>query len=161
MSTALRTLTIAAALASGLMAGVFYAFSSFVMEGLRRLPAAQGIAAMQSINITAVRPAFMAGFGGTTVLCVAVAVAAFVRWNRPASFFLLAGSVLYLVGAFVLTAVYHQPHNLALGELDPHSATAAQQWSDYVSGWMLWNHLRAVASLAAAGLFTVALIVQP
>jgi hypothetical protein len=40
------------------MPGVFFAFSSFVMAALRRLPAAQGIAAMQSIHVTAVTPVF-------------------------------------------------------------------------------------------------------
>jgi uncharacterized membrane protein len=44
-------LTVVAALGCGLNAGVFFAFSSFVMAALRRLPPAQGIAAMQSINV--------------------------------------------------------------------------------------------------------------
>ena len=47
-------LVMATALACGLMSGAFYAFSSFVMAGLKRLPTEQGIAAMQSINVTAV-----------------------------------------------------------------------------------------------------------
>lgn len=34
------------AIVYGLVSGAFYAFSSFVMPGLRELPAAQGIAAM-------------------------------------------------------------------------------------------------------------------
>ena len=39
-------LVVATALACGLMSGAFYAFSSFVMAGLGRLPSEQGIAAM-------------------------------------------------------------------------------------------------------------------
>ena len=42
--------TLATTLGCGLNAGVFFAFSTFVMPALKRLPAAQGIAAMQSIN---------------------------------------------------------------------------------------------------------------
>lgn len=38
------------------MGGVLYAFSSFVMAGLKRLPPDHGMTAMQSINVTAVRP---------------------------------------------------------------------------------------------------------
>jgi hypothetical protein len=49
------------ALGCGLNAGVFFAFSSFVMKALARLQPAQGIVAMQSINLMAVTPAFMAG----------------------------------------------------------------------------------------------------
>lgn len=52
-------------LGCGLMAGVFFAFSSFVMNALARLQPTQGIAAMQSINITVINPLFMAPFLGT------------------------------------------------------------------------------------------------
>jgi uncharacterized membrane protein len=46
----LAVLTMVAALGCGLNAGVFFAFSSFVMKALARLQPAQGIAAMQSIS---------------------------------------------------------------------------------------------------------------
>lgn len=39
-------LTVIAALASALMGGVFFAFSSFVMPALGRIPPAEGIRAM-------------------------------------------------------------------------------------------------------------------
>ena len=45
-------LTLLAALGSGLIGGVFFAFSAFVMKALARLRPDQGIAAMQSINVT-------------------------------------------------------------------------------------------------------------
>jgi hypothetical protein len=41
----IHVLTVAAAVGSGVMAGVFFAFSTFVMRALGRLPAPQGIAA--------------------------------------------------------------------------------------------------------------------
>lgn len=65
MTRAAHLLTVAAVLGCGLNAGVFFAFSGFVMAALRRLPAPQGIAAMQSINVTAVRPPLMAALFGT------------------------------------------------------------------------------------------------
>jgi len=40
--------TLLAALGCGLIAGVFFAFSTFVMKALARLPTSHGIAAMQS-----------------------------------------------------------------------------------------------------------------
>ena len=52
----LAALTVVAALGCGLNAGVFFAFSSFVMKALARLQPALGIAAMQSINLVAVTP---------------------------------------------------------------------------------------------------------
>jgi uncharacterized membrane protein len=51
MSAPLVALTVAAAVGCGAVGGVFFAFSGFVMPALRRLPAAQGVAAMQSIYL--------------------------------------------------------------------------------------------------------------
>ena len=60
-----RGLTILTALGAGLNAGVFFAFSSFVMKALRRLPASQGISAMNAINKAAPTAWFMTAFVGT------------------------------------------------------------------------------------------------
>jgi uncharacterized membrane protein len=49
----LFTLTFISALSCGLMAGVFFAFSTFVMDGLGRQADTQSIAAMQFINAAA------------------------------------------------------------------------------------------------------------
>ncbi len=62
------------ALGCGLIAGVFFAFSSFVMNALARFQPAQGIAAMQSINITVSNPLFMAAFLGTAAACIFLAI---------------------------------------------------------------------------------------
>jgi len=45
----LFALTLFVALGCGLIAGVFFAFSAFVMKALARLSSAEGIAAMQSM----------------------------------------------------------------------------------------------------------------
>ena len=55
-------LTLATAVACGTMAGAFFAFSTFVMKALARLPPNEGIAAMQSINVAAVNSWFLAAF---------------------------------------------------------------------------------------------------
>ena len=65
-------LIVCTAIACAAMGGVFFAFSSFVMRALARMPPAQGIAAMQSINIVAVTPVFMTALFGTAVACVVV-----------------------------------------------------------------------------------------
>ena len=78
MDGLLTALAVATALGCGLNAGVFFAFSSFVMKALARLQPAQGIAAMQSINLVAVTPAFMTALFGTAAACVAVAIWALV-----------------------------------------------------------------------------------
>jgi uncharacterized membrane protein len=153
----LVALTVVAALGCGLNAGVFFAFSSFVMKALARLQPAQGITAMQSINLMAVTPAFMAALFGTAVACVALGAWALV--DRDTSFgpWLLAGSAVYLVGTIGLTIAYHVPRNNALAALRPQGAGADDRWTRYASEWTRWNHARAAAALAAAVSFTLAL----
>ncbi|MGH7600945.1 MAG: hypothetical protein ACREOI_31695, partial [bacterium] len=60
----LFVLTLFAALGCGLIAGVFFAFSAFVMKALSRLPPSEGIAAMQSINVAVINPVFLTVFLG-------------------------------------------------------------------------------------------------
>jgi uncharacterized membrane protein len=71
----LVVLTFLSALGSGLIAGVFFAFSAFVMTALGRLPPDQGMAAMQSINVAVLNPWFFAAFFGTAALCAVLAIA--------------------------------------------------------------------------------------
>ena len=98
MSGVLYVVTLTTALGCGLVAGVFFAFSTFVMAALKRLPPAEGIAAMQSINVLAVTPAFMTALFGTAVACLGlVAWAATTLGERPAAL-VLVGGALYIVG---------------------------------------------------------------
>src|SRR4051794_18758690 len=153
----LFALTLLTALCCGLIAGVFFAFSAFVMKALGRLPAEQDVAVMQAINVAAVTPPFMAALFGTAVACAALAVSAFFTWGEGFAPYLLVGSVLYLVGTILLTIAYHVPRNEALASVEPHSADAESHWARYLSGWTAWNHIRAAAALAAAATLTIAL----
>ncbi|WML79841.1 anthrone oxygenase family protein [Streptomyces sp. VNUA74] len=150
-------LTVLGVLGAGLTAGVFCAFSTFVMQGLAALPPAQGVAAMNSVNRAAVRPAFMLVFLGTAVLAVVIAVVTFVLWPEGAAVELLLGSALFLIGSFGVTATANVPRNTALLEVEPGSAQAADRWTSYVREWTAWNHVRTVASAATVVLYVLAL----
>ncbi|MBC9724666.1 DUF1772 domain-containing protein [Streptomyces sp. TRM68367] len=150
-------LTVLGVLGTGLMAGVFGAFSVFVMRGLAALPPAQGVAAMNAINASALAPAFMVLFLGTTVLCSVIAVVTFVLWPDGGTAELLVGSVLYLVGSFGLTMVANVPRNEALTRLGPGTPEAAAYWPTYVREWTMWNHVRMIASAGAALAYLLAL----
>lgn len=152
----LEMLTLGSAIGSGLMAGVFMAFSTGVMTALGRLPPLQGIAAMQSINRVIVNPWFLAPFFGTAVISLALAAAALVLWPTPGAALWLAGSVFYLAGVLLVTAGANVPRNNALAAADPHSAEGMRLWAGYLSTWTAWNHVRAVAAIAAAACFTIA-----
>jgi uncharacterized membrane protein len=151
------TLTAIAAIGSGLIGGIFFAFSTFVMAALGRLPAAQGIAAMQSINIAVLNPWFLAPFFGTAAIGIVLAVAALLRVGGLADVWLLAGSVLYVVGTVVVTILFNVPRNRALARVVPDSPDGARLWADYVVSWTAWNHVRTAASIAAAAAFIAAL----
>ena len=153
----LFTLTLITALGCGLVAGILYAFSTSVMKALARLPAAQGIAAMQSINITVINPLFMGAFFGIAGACVLVIVFSLLRWNEAGAVYLVSGGLAYLIGAILVTMVFNVPRNNALAAADPQSAAGARLWADYVTSWTAWNHVRTAAALAAAVLLTFAL----
>jgi uncharacterized membrane protein len=149
--------TLVSALGCGLMAGILFAFSAFVMNALGRLPPPQGIAAMQSINVAIINPWFLTVFFGTSVACAFLAISSLLMWHRPGTAWLLSGAMIYLVGTLLVTIVFNIPRNDALAAADPVSADSARLWADYLASWTTWNHVRAAAALAAAALLTMAL----
>jgi uncharacterized membrane protein len=154
----LWVLTLLAALGSGLIAGVFFAFSSFVMGALGRLPAAQGVAAMQSINVVVLNRSFLGVFVGTALACGVIAFISLLRWSAPGATLRFAGAIAYLIGTFGVTMAFNVPRNDALEALRADTAEAAAFWGRYLVEWTRWNHVRTVGALAAAALFTLGLL---
>ncbi|HSI14588.1 MAG TPA: anthrone oxygenase family protein [Chthoniobacter sp.] len=151
-------LTFATALATGLMAGVFFAFSSFVMKALGRLPAAEGISAMQSINMLAERSIFLVAFLGTAVACLALAVASFWRLSSHSGWLMVAGAAIYLLGCVAVTMICNVPMNNSLATMPAADPATTTYWTTtYLPQWTFWNHVRTVACLLSSGLLTWAL----
>jgi uncharacterized membrane protein len=111
----------------------FFAFSTFVMPALARLQTTQGIAAMQSMNITAINPLFMLALFGTAVACLFLGVFALLKWHQPSSVYLLVGSLLYLIGTILVTMVFNVPLNDALAAAKPDSPEGADLWTKYLT----------------------------
>ena len=153
--------TFAAAIGSGLIAGAFFIFSAAVMPALRRLPAGEGMAAMQSINVVIMNSVFLGVFMGTALLSVILAVAAFLDWVPGVSVYLVAGVIFYVVGTFLLTIVFNVPLNNALDAGDASTAAGQEVWKNYLTNWTFWNHIRTVASLLATAMFVFALAQTP
>ena len=103
-------LVILATVGSGLVAGVFLAFSIFVMAALERLPAPQGVAAMQSINITVLNPIFMFVLFGTGALALYLVYMSFTEAAFDGSKWIMVGSLAYLA-AIIVTVVLNVPLN--------------------------------------------------
>jgi len=157
MTTAVAALVIVTTVGAGCTAGVLFAFSSFVMPALRRLRPAQGAAAMQSINLTAVRPPFMFAFAGTAVLSVALLVVAVTTLDEAHAPWLVVAAVLYLVGVLGLTMAYHVPRNDALATLVADAPETTVAWERYAATWTTANHVRAAAGLLATAALGIAL----
>ena len=145
-------------LGSAVIGGVFFAFSSFVMKALARVPPAEGIAAMQSINVVVINPTFLGTFMGTAVLSLLVAALAIKGWGTPSAPFFLAGALLYLVGTFLITGLGNVPLNERLAALSTTEPEAAAVWGHYLNRWTLLNTIRTVAAGAAALMFTLGLM---
>lgn len=157
MSALIRTLTTLGAVGAATAAGALFTFSTFTIEGLRRLPPSQGASAMQSINRQAPTPLFMLVLFGTAVVCAVVGINASLDLGSAASRYQLAACVLYLVGVVILTAGYHVPRNDALAAVDPDSAEGVRYWATYLREWVPMNHVRTVLPLISAALLTVSL----
>lgn len=153
----LNTLPWLVCLGAGLIGGVFFAFSTFVMRALAALPAAEGVRAMQRINAVVLNPLFLGMFIGTAVLAGICIVAGFFPWGSTRSMLLLAAGLSYVIGAFGITAAFNVPRNERLARMEAGSAEAAAYWPVYQREWLLWNHLRGAAALVSAGCAAAAL----
>lgn len=150
-----HVLLVAAAIGSGIAGGVFFAFSTFVMQALARQPAAAAIATMQAINVTVINPLFLGIFLGTALVCAVLLGGTALG---EISFALAAaGAVFYLAGIFGVTMLANVPRNERLARLSAESAEAEEYWPVYVREWSRWNHLRAAAGILAASSFILAL----
>lgn len=149
-----------ALLGSALIGGIFFAFSSFVMKALARVPPAEGIAAMQSINVVVLNPSFLGAFMGTGAVSLLVAVVAVKGWETPSAPWLIAGALLYLVGTALLTGLGNVPLNNQLAAVKANDPAAMKVWERYLDRWTLLNSVRTVAAMCAALMFAVGLIQQ-
>ena len=142
---------------SALLAGLYFAFSAFIMTSLGRIDKSSGVAAMNAINLDIQRSLFMPIFLGSTLTAAILAVMALICWAEPSALPMLVGGVLYVAGMFVVTMVWNVPLNNALAAVDVSDVDATSVWARYLKEWTFWNHVRTVASIASAVLFILAL----
>jgi uncharacterized membrane protein len=151
---------VALAMACGLVAGVFLAFSDFVMGSLFASQPAAGTEAMQIINVKVFQSLFMVLLIGMIPVSVGVAFYAHFVIDRPIAMYLIAGGVLYFFGVFVVSAVGNIPMNDALGALPQGGVEAQAYWPSYVKGWVLWNHLRWISALGTAACYAIGAVLM-
>jgi uncharacterized membrane protein len=147
-----------AAIGCGIMAGLYFAFSAFIMRALDSIPTASGVAAMQAINRVILKSPFMPLFWGTTLASLALAVAGVMVWTERGGAAMFAGGAAYVLGMFACTIFLNVPLNNLLDRIDPEAEDAVAIWARYRRQWTWWNHVRTLASALASALFIAALI---
>ncbi|MDG1825012.1 MAG: DUF1772 domain-containing protein [Henriciella sp.] len=143
-------------LSSALVAGVFQAFSEFVMKALIQAKPASGVDAMQMINRTVFKTVFLVLLIGLTPVTAAIAIYAYFNIASPATTWIIAGAVIYVIGVFLVTMRGNVPMNERLDKMDNDSAETFIYWTEYGTVWTRWNHVRMLGSLATAICFIIA-----
>lgn len=145
------------AVGAGAAGGVFFAFSTFVMPALARLPSVQGVGAMNAISVAAVTPLFMLLLFGVGIGCLAVLPMAWKALPAFPALCVVAGSLAYVVAVIGVTMAVNVPLNNGLAAFDASRQSADVIWPAYLRDWGFWNHIRTVGGLTSAFLFALAL----
>jgi len=141
---------VAALVAAGLIAGLFYAYACSVMPGIGRGDDKTFVEAMRGINVAIVNPVFMLTFLGAPLLA---GVAMFLNPGpRP---WVIAGFV-FLAAMIVITGVVNIPLNNALDQGDDYAAVRAA----FETVWVRWNVVRAGVSTAGFGCLVAAVLTR-
>jgi uncharacterized membrane protein len=143
---------VAAVITNGLMAGLFAAYSYAVMPGLAHTGDRTFVEAMQQTNAAILNGWFGIGFGGAVLFAAA---AALLHLGRPALPWIVAGLALY-VAVLIVTFSINVPLNDALAAAGTGDVAGAR--AAFEGTWVRWNVVRAVASTAAFGCLTWALV---
>jgi uncharacterized membrane protein len=147
-----RLLTLAGAtLTTGLVSGFFYAYACSVALGLRLLPDAQYVEAMQAINATVRNGVFAFSFFGAVLFLVLALVVHAPRLRSRRFMLITLAAVLYIGGGFMLTFLVNVPMNqeLALVSSEAAPATLAQIRAEYEGPRNFWNGVHTVFSSLA------------
>ncbi|MFI9597204.1 DUF1772 domain-containing protein [Nonomuraea sp. NPDC052265] len=152
MSVVAVFLPVLAMVLNGLMAGVFFAFSTSVVPGLDALGEDGAAEAMRSMNRKILNPAFLSTFTLAPVASLLAGVVLLIGGDGGPAVLAFAAAAVCFLGSIVVTATVNVPMNNAIeaGEL---------AWKAYAPRWTRWNTLRGWASALAVALLGVALYV--
>lgn len=153
MSTSFFLLLQISILAYAIVAGVFLAFSDFIMRSLAATGGLGGVEAMKAINREVFRWIFMTLFIGMAAASLAIAAYAWFWLDGPASVLIPLAALVYLIGCFGVTVAFNVPMNQALAGMELASDVTRDYWIEtYVPRWTFWNSVRAASATASAAL---------
>lgn len=136
---------ILATLTTALIAGLFYSYSCSVNPGLGQLPDKEYLGAMQAINKAILNPLFFFSFMGTLLL---LPLSCYLHYQQPNFTFLLAATIIYIVGTFGVTVAGNVPLNEALAQFDLNTASVTEIANHRTKFEGAWNRLHSIRTIA-------------
>ena len=140
---------LATAVATALIAGLFYAYSCSVNPGLGALSDKEYLTAMQSINKAIQNPLFALSFMGTLLLLPISTYLNYQPGFSGSSGWLLAATGLYTIGVFGITVFGNVPLNEALAQLNLPSLSVEELSQQRVKFEIPWNQLHFLRTIAS------------
>lgn len=134
---------------SGLMAGLFYAWSISVTPGLARLDNRSYLKAFQSMNRAILNPLFFTVFFGLVLLLPLLGYFTFQTSLGKQFWYVLAASLLYFVGIMGVTIGGNVPLNNALEVLQIESMTAERMEEFRMGFESKWNRLNLIRTISS------------
>ena len=141
-----------------LVAGVFQAFSDFVMAGLKRACPSAGAEVMQHINRTVIRSVFVVSLLAIAPLSAALAFYAAFNMDGSSRALTISAAVIYIPAVFLVTAAANVPRNERLDKMAAYSNEGRDYWAVYLREWTGWNHVRTLGSAATGAVYMLAAI---
>ena len=139
----------------GFIGGVYFAFSFFVMQSLKKTSASDAIRTMNTINLVILKSPFMFLFFFSSFI-------AFILFLENLILYKLISnegfaSLIFLVGMFICTATKNVPLNNKLADFDfnESSCNPEIEWNYYYNNWVKWNHIRTASCFLSMVLLIV------
>ncbi|MDP8244947.1 MAG: DUF1772 domain-containing protein [Candidatus Hinthialibacter antarcticus] len=145
-----------AALSCGLVAGIFLAFSDFIMRSLDAANPAAGIECMQLINRKVYRSIFMVLLMGMVPYSFSLMIFSFFYATHNEFWWTLAGGLTYFFGVILVTGVCNVPMNQRLDSMNFEDKETETYWLEYCRTWTNWNHIRTFFSVLSAIFYFIA-----
>jgi len=150
---------IATAIFTALMAGFFFSYTVSVSLGLGKLSDKEFLNAMQNINREVQNPIFFTCFFGALIMLF---ITCFLHYTHNSFMFLIVATLVYLIGAFLVTVLANVPLNNKLELFDISSSTeitAKQMRNVFEKRWNFWNNIRTASSILSL-LFVILTCIQ-
>lgn len=143
---------------TGLMAGIYLAFSAVIIKSLNKLPALHAAQAMNKINDVIVNTIFLPIFFGSTLWHAGLIVWSLANWQSGTSGLIIVSAIIYIAGMFLVTAFGNVPMNNKLKRCENSEALLMDYWNNYQHSWTRLNHIRTISCIASCAFLIVSLI---